>query len=174
MSVQGSYEYIKIGLALRLLRNVKSNDSAKFALEVESDLRQLLENANFNVSLAGTTSIIYGEMLDSLNTLQPQDSLGTELVSRINLEAITLENIVFAEALTKKIYILPSRRFNTEFLLNNPERLLREGAFDKLNEIARTDMSSACKCILFGEATAAAFHIFRATESVRPLQNQLN
>ena len=151
---------------MRLLRNVKSNDSAKFALEVESDLRQLLENANFNVSLAGTTSIIYGEMLDSLNTLQPEDSLGTELVIRINREAITLENIVFAEALTKKIYILPSRRFNTEFLLNNPERLLREGAFDKLNEIARTDMSSACKCILFGEATAAAFHILRATESV--------
>ena len=38
--------------------------------------------------------------------------------------------------------------------------------FEKLEEIARTDISSACRCILFGEATAAAFHVLRATESV--------
>jgi len=166
MLAQDSYEYIKIGLALRLLRNVNHTNTASFVLKIESDLKQQLESANFSVSLASTTSTDYGSMISALKALQPENPIGSELTKTISAEFASLEAVVFAEALTKKIYVLPSRRFNTEFLLNHPDRLLKEGAFQKLDEIAKSDLSSACRCILFGEATAAAFHVLRATESV--------
>lgn len=44
--------------------------------------------------------------------------------------------------------------------------MFKSGVYDSLSEMARFDISSACRCLLFGEATAAAFHILRATEEV--------
>lgn len=166
MLAQDSYDYIRIGLALRLLRHITTEQSVKLAMEVEEDLIELLGAANFVVSLAATQSISYGRLKTELEETDEASKLTSDLCQRIRSELTTLENIVFAEALTKKIYVLPERRFNTEFLLAKPERLLKDGAFEKLEEIARTDFSSACRCILFGEATGAAFHILRATESV--------
>lgn len=88
------------------------------------------------------------------------------IVDQIIQVFFDLEKVCYAEAMTKKIYVLPSRGFNSDFLLNEPSKLFRDGAYDKLEEIAKSDISSACRCILFGEATASAFHILRATESV--------
>ncbi len=92
--------------------------------------------------------------------------LGEELARSVSSQAVRVETVIFAESSIKRIYVLPNRRFNSEYLLNSPQSLLKAGAFDKLDEIAKQDISSACRCILFGEATAAAFHILRATESV--------
>lgn len=105
-------------------------------------------------------------MARDLETADNDKTIPANLVNDIVGEFSTLENVVFAEAITKKIYILPNRRFNTEYLLSDPKKLLKAGAFEKLEEIAKTDFASSCRCILFGEATAAAFHILRATESV--------
>lgn len=166
MLAQVSYDYIKIGLAIRLLRNVTNQDTCEFAKTAEADLKERLIDANFSVSLAATESIQYSEMTESLDVPDHGINLTPAQCDLIKREFIKLENIVFAEALTKRIYVLPDRRFNTEFLLNKPERLLKENAFAKLEEIAKNDFSSACRCILFGESTAAAFHILRATEAV--------
>ena len=163
---QNSYEYIKIGLAIRLLRNIDGTETGKFVVEVESDLKAHLEMANFSVALAAMLSESYGNMIENLSQLAEDTQVGENLAKTISAEFNKLESIVFAESVTKKIYTLPARRFNTEFLLDRPERLLKDGAFGKLHEIAKSDLSSACRCILFGEATAAAFHILRATESV--------
>jgi hypothetical protein len=166
MLAQASYDYIKIGLAIRLLRNVTEEDLCIFANTAEADLRERLVDANFAVSLAATESVIYRNMMESLTGAEEGAVLTQVQCDALRQEFSKLENVVFAEALTKKIYVLPDRRFNTEFLLSKPEKLLKEGAFDKLEEIARIDFSSACRCILFGESTAAAFHILRATEAV--------
>lgn len=106
------------------------------------------------------------EMLENVTNADDDSRLSSDLKDSITEQFGIIENIVFAEALTKKIYILPNRRFNSEYLLSDQAKLLKNGAFDKLEEIAKSDFSSSCRCILFGEATAAAFHILRATESV--------
>jgi len=107
------------------------------------------------------------KMVESVIGLASDDTqLGAKVAEMVRVQSNVIEKVIFAEASIKKIYILPNRRFNSEYLLSSPERLLKDGAYDKLDEIARQDIASACRCILFGEATAAAFHILRATESV--------
>jgi hypothetical protein len=166
MIVQNTYVYVQIGLCLRLLRNVSAINKAEFVKTSIETLKTNLHTGNFEVALAAMTSIAFGEMKKELDAIQADKPLVAELVQKIKTQFSTLESIVFAEAITKKIYVLPSRRFNTEYLLGDPKKLLRAGAFEKLEEIAKNDFSSSCRCILFGEATAAAFHILRATESV--------
>ena len=166
MIVNDSYAYIQIGLAIRLLRNVSAGYQAELPRETLELLTSQLRQAGFDVSLAAMQSAMFGEMERALSALAADGVVSTEVAQKISEQAGVLENVVFAEAITKRIYVLPSRRFNTEYLLASPRNLLKDGAFDKLEEIAKTDFASSCRCILFGEATAAAFHILRATESV--------
>lgn len=166
MIVQNSYVYIQIGLSIRLLRNVDTGTPASTPKTEIKHLKVNLQKGNFDVTLSSMNSMSYGDMEESLNALSDEKALSPELVKSISEQYDIIENIVFAEALTKKIYILPNRRFNTEYLLTNPAKLLKNGAFDKLEDIAKSDFNSSCRCILFGEATASAFHILRATESV--------
>lgn len=166
MIVQDTYVYIQIGLCIRLLRNVSVSQKASTSKITIETLKTNLQKGNFDVSLSAMTSASYGEMFKKLQAIDDDNYLPPDVVRALVDQSTILENVVFAEALTKKIYILPSRRFNTEYLLAEPQRLLKRGAYDKLEEIAKIDFASSCRCILFGEATAAAFHILRVTESV--------
>jgi hypothetical protein len=147
--------------------NVESSDSKKF---VRTELRGLtheLKEGNFQVTLASMDSLSYSEMNDKLDIMEEdEDQIGEALAHQIKEELANIETVVFPESSIKKIYILPNRRFNTEYLLEQPNKLLADGVFEKLDDIAQHDIKSACRCLLFGEATAAAFHILRATESV--------
>jgi hypothetical protein len=166
MHTRDSYQYIHIGLVLRLLRNVAETNTAKFAATSIETLKELLQQCGFRVVLAATESIQFDEMEKAISALAETDKLGAALATKIKQRFKTLEPIVFAEASTKMVYVLSARRFNSNYLLSRPDRLMKSGSFAKLDEIARLDLSSACRCILFGEATAAAFHMLRATESV--------
>ncbi|MGD9584654.1 MAG: hypothetical protein AB7V26_13430 [Lysobacterales bacterium] len=166
MIVQNSYVYIHIGLCLRLLRNISSTDTPELARTSVERLEQNLKEGTFVVCLASMESTSYQDMMEALSNADGTKAMPASLIRDISTEFTRLENIVFAEALTRKIYMLPSRRFNTEYLLSSPHMLLKVGSFAKLEEVAKIDFTSSCRCILFGEATAAAFHILRATESV--------
>lgn len=165
MIVQDTYVYIQIGLCIRVLRNIAIANEKKLVLNIIEKLNRNLLEGGFDVSIAAMRASTYIEMSETLNGIT-DEKLTVKLVADIKSEFSSLEKVVFAEAITKKIYVLPGRRFNTEYLLSDPAKLLKNGAFEKLEEIARIDFSSSCRCILFGEATAAAFHILRATESV--------
>lgn len=167
VQVQNCYSYIKIGLAIRLLRNIEPIDKKEFVQSSIKSLVEELEEGNFQVTLASMQSISFGEMQDLLDSVESNDTqIGEEIANRVKEELTNIETVVFPESSIKKIYILPNRRFNTEYLLDLPEKLLADGVFEKLDEIAQHDIRSACKCLLFGEPTASAFHILRATESV--------
>lgn len=167
MLVHHCYGYIKIGLAIRLLRNVGANNNKEFVQTALTSLTKELKEGNFQVTLASMDSATYIQMVDDIEALENDDTkIGGSLASTISDELSNIETVVFPESSIKKIYVLPNRRFNTDYLLNKPQNLLKAGAFDKLEEIAKHDITSACKCLLFGEATASAFHILRATESV--------
>lgn len=161
------YSYIRIGLVIRLLMNVTAEYKKEFVSSSLAVLKEKLEEANFEVTLSAMESSGFDDMEQSIQALESNTSLiGDEIASAVREELETIENIVFPESSIKKIYVLPSRRFNTDYLLNKPDKLLASGIFDKLDEIAQHDIRSSCKCLLFGEATASAFHILRATESV--------
>lgn len=167
MLVHNCYSYIQIGLAIRLLRNVDKTSKKKFVLDSIETLIECLEEGNFEVTIAAMKSRTYLQMVSELKCLEDESAeIGEGLAKKVVREFKTIESVVFPESSIKKIYILPNRRFNSEYLLSDPGKLLADGVFEKLDEIARHDISSACRCLLFGEATAAAFHILRATEAV--------
>jgi len=164
---QDCYSYILIGLTIRILRNVAKDDTKDFVSSTLDVLKKQLEVGNFEVTLAAMESISFSNMEDSIAALKSDTTvIGHEIANTITEEFSSIENVVFSESSIKKIYILPSRRFNTDYLLNKPDKLFAKGVFEKLDDIAQHDIRSSCRCLLFGEATASAFHILRAVESV--------
>lgn len=166
MIVQNSYVYVQLGLCLRLLRHITVGSKASTAKDSIETLKKKLQQGGFEVTLASMRGDGYVKMLKAVQELADDVAIPATVIPQITRCFTSMEDVVFAESITKKIYTLPSRRFNTEYLLTAPQSLLKAGSFEKLEEIARSDFSSSCRCILFGEATAAAFHILRATESV--------
>lgn len=167
MLVKNCYSYILIGLSIRILRNIEDTDTKEFVIKAIDDLYTALDSGNFEVTLAAMKSVNYANMREDIEALEDDDpSVGAALAKKINAQFTKIETVVFPEASIKKIYILPNRRFNTDYLLDHPEKLLAAEIFNKLDDIAQHDIKSACRCLLFGEATAAAFHILRATEAV--------
>jgi hypothetical protein len=166
MIVQSSYDYVRIGLCLRLLRNVDKDDTKDLVTSTFKYLQGNLQSSNFVVTLSALNSNIHSDIRAAVEKLEDGALLGADVSDSISNAFKELELVVYAEATTKKLYVLPNRRFNSEYLLNDPSKLLKGGAFQKLDDIAKSDFVSSCRCLLFGESTAAAFHILRATESV--------
>ena len=164
MESRGSYGFIHIGLCIRLLLSITKTSKVKFALSHIEKLSAELKNAGFQVAIAGGGDI--RKVSKQLRQMDSAEDVGPEIAKDLKDAMKVFEKIVFAESQTKKIYVLPSRRFNSDYLLNNPKLLFKDELFDQISELGRFDISSSCRCILFGEGTAAAFHILRATEEV--------
>jgi len=162
MEPRKSYDLIRIGLCIRLLLNTKKTDSKKFILEHIKMLLRDLNKISFPVSTAGAFKLKNVEEL--LDKLENDQEIGTNIAEEITREMDLLERVIYSESMTKIVYLIPERRFNSEYLINSPSRLFKDGIFEKFSEIARYDITCSCRCMLFGEATASAFHILRATE----------
>lgn len=164
MKIDTSYRFIAIGLAVRLLKHITGKEPASFVTRHIDGLVVQLEAVNFQVSLAGLSEL--KQINEELKEVKKHKKLSEQMVSQISREMTLAEKVIHAEAKTKNVYTLPERRFNSDFLLNHPQNILREGVFEKLSDTAKVDIKSACRCVLFGEATAAAFHILRASEEI--------
>jgi len=166
MQDKNSYSYIVIGLGLRLLRNVNDTDITKFVKHELNQLKTALYDVGFHVSCSDLTTSFFMDMEATLEPLADEDPIGADARISLSNEMMVLERHVLSEGLTKKVHVLPERRFNSNYLLNEQNKLFKVGTFEKLPELAQSDIKSSCRCLLFGEATAAAFHILRATEDV--------
>ena len=158
-----TYSYVEIGLVIRYLRSIE-NITIKEALEQIKRLHSLLTAVNFNVSIAGMTSLNrYAKELEELP--QEKDLTQEQLRNFHNLVG-NLESIIFAEAHTKKAFFVTDKRYNINFLLYEPWKIFPDGIFSNLPKISQVDFFLGCRCIAFELGTAAAFHILRATEAV--------
>ncbi|WP_281188995.1 hypothetical protein [Vibrio harveyi] len=165
MQNRSSYDFIHIGLILRLLQD--GDYSYSFAITHLNLLLELIDEVGFEVSFAYTESESFAsiyELVHRKSKSSPEESMDKVEIEQIAEVLQVIEKIVFSESSTKKIYTIPSRRYNSKYLLDSPEKLFKDGDFDVLSTLARVDLASAARCIVFGEATAAAFHVLRATE----------
>ena len=165
MENKSSYDYVRIGLGLRLLANVTSNTKQSFVIGELNKLKGALDDVGYQVSCSNLTSTFFMEMESKLLEINGDETIG-DIASSLSQEMMVLERHVLSEGITKKVHVIPERRFNSNYLLNEQENLFKKGVFDKLSELAQFDIKSSCRCLLFGEGTAAAFHILRATEEV--------
>lgn len=163
METRSSYTFIRIGLAIRLLQNLQVGNPKSYLDTHLEMLREGLRENGFSVSM-----VALGEVTEAANEIAASegDHIASEHIPRFTGAILHLEKTVYAEAETKMIYVLEQRRFTTEFLLERPDKLLRSGEYDVLTALAQYDLNSACKCLLFGQSTATAFHVLRATEEV--------
>jgi len=165
MNITNSYDLIFIGLLTRALQNVNEEDSVEEFLLLFSQLKTALENSSMTVSISAISNInSLNDKIEALKKMHSKGKIGLSLADGLHDEMKVIENIIFSEALTKDVYVLPARRYNGDYLINNPGKLLKDGIFDKLTDMAKFDFIAACRCLSFGEATASAFHILRATE----------
>ncbi|MDT4952303.1 MAG: hypothetical protein QOJ02_441 [Acidobacteriota bacterium] len=159
-----TYSLILIGLYLRYLRAAPTKSRKEIGDEIEQ-FQSLIANPalNFSVSLQALQSLLdfKAKIMESEET-----SLSTTESSELTELMGDFEKVLFAEAQTKYLYLLSERRYNTKFLLEHPSRLFAEGVGKDLPRISKIDFIEGFKCLVFGQATAAAFHILRATEGV--------
>ncbi len=159
---QSPYLFIHIGLMIRLLRHAQDFSIRTITKEGETLGRQL-ETVNFAVSSEGLN-----ELTAFLSQLKQEDKQDRKItayeVKELSEFMSVVEKIVFAEAQTKKIYILTESRFNLDNLTNNPEQMFAKGAFSRLSRLTAYDVREGFMCIVLSRATAAAFHLLRATE----------
>ena len=128
-------------------------------MKLEINLRE----AGFSVSVAGLDELV--QFCDALKKTPTHVITASEEASLARIMTM-VERMVFAEAQTKRIFVIGDTRFNTDHLLNAPHRMFTDGVFAKLPFLTMHDGAEAFQCLIHGRATAAAFHILRATESV--------
>lgn len=158
-----SYEYIFIGLILRYGRQLNSSNTKYDFQDGINSIKNALVKANLKVSAAAIDSIDedFKEMTEKI---KDSSKLGPIISKEIKTRLESLEDTVYAESTLTYIHNIPLRRYQSIYLLETPDKLLNTGVFLKLSDIAKYDFTSACRCIAYGEATASAFHVLRATE----------
>ena len=111
--------------------------------------------------------------LSEIEELSEKDNkLDGETNTKLIESILDLESTLLCEAKEHVIASPIPRRFILDHLLSQPGNILGKGVFDNLTQVAKHDLSYACKCIAFECSTAAAFHVLRCVEEcVRVLHN---
>lgn len=163
MQGKSPYLFIHIGLIIRLLHHATGFSLANIVIEGER-LTQNLKDADFVVTSTGANEL--NEFLDELENIDDQTRrISTEEVKKLSNIMHIIEQMVFAEAQTKKIYLLSESRFSLDTLMNKPWNMFGKKIFFRLPPIAMYDIMEGFWCIILSRATAAVFHLLRATEA---------
>lgn len=156
------YLFIHIGLLIRLLHHAQ-NFSIEGIIKEGKWLDQQLKTANFAVSSVGLKDLRV--LLGQLEQEDKQDrKMSAHEAKELSELMSVVEQIVFAEAQTKKIYILTESRFSLDSLMNKPWQMFAKETFRRLPSVAAYDVREGFMCIVLSRATAAAFHLLRAIE----------
>lgn len=165
MRSTNTYEFILIGLRIRYLQSLETDNPVEAIKETIEKFHESLDHVGFEVSLIAF-QLFLDNCWNEIEAIKKEDKIDGVLAEKIMDEMMTVESTVFAEACTKKVYTIPQRRYNGKYLSETHEKLLKAGIYDHLSDITKFDFDSACRCILYGESTASAFHILRTTEGV--------
>ena len=165
MEKRNAYDLIYIGLTIRHLMWIKPEFDVKRVINLFDNLEGKLKRSGLQVSLSGFSNFL-GPIKLELKTKAKDEKIGENIKKQVIENIMKIEDIVTSEATMKNIYVIPQRRFNGEYLARKPMELLGKGIFEKLPEMAVFDFAASCRCLLYGEGTASAFHILRATEEV--------
>lgn len=173
MKITNPIEYMSIGGRIRyLIGQIEGNPifGTNYILYNLKSLRLELEKLGFKVSCNLYDNHLldlenkFSELLEAYKEDKSVGFLTVDQYQSLRSLMLPFESTVFAEAKTRIIASPIPRRFAIEHLLSTPEGILGSGVFDVLPDLAKSDISYACRCIAFECATAAVFHMLRAIE----------
>mgnify|MGYP001328680932 CR=1 FL=1 len=116
--------------------------------------------------------ILQKEFLKELEQHRERNKMDALMCNTLKEELKLVRHTLAAETKGKYAFFTTDKKYDVEKLLDKIEKIFSPNIFDSLPTMAKQDFSEAGKCIAFERATAAAFHILRATEVIVRLYYQ--
>ncbi len=163
MEKHSGYSLITIGLWVRCLQGAQTLTLK----DVRSGVNTVLyEFDKFQLNVSKSASVALKKFIDNSSSIDDDEILGNDRAKELSGLMLTLESVISAEAKIKYYYVTTNKRYNTDYLMDQPEKLFRDGVFERLPNLSQYDLVEGFKCITCEIPTAAVFHILRATEGV--------
>jgi hypothetical protein len=162
------YSVYNLGARLDRLRDLKSSTKVDDVLEdlIWSRVALIRFRSRWFIPL-GVCEAASERLLRLISEIAANlkgEQLG-EIAPQLYRALDTLETVMANELPKIASYIVPPRGlFSTDRLIRHAESALPDTSRDILSEHVVKDLQEAGRCIAFGVPTAAAFHLWRATE----------
>lgn len=156
-----AYSLIELGLWLRYLQRPERLQLSSVRNGIAAVIRAL-ERVDFLVSRQAARTLI--KFRDAIAARSDTEVLSPEEARDLGRRVRDLEKVITPEANTRYYFVVADQRYNARYLLEEPASLFRDGVYGRLPQLSQTDFSEGFRRLAFGRATAAAFHILRATE----------
>ncbi len=105
-------------------------------------------------------------VVSKLANYKPSALVNQALADEVQAIIERIDPTLDAELQLCRSFLLTPCRTNLEHLLKMPQELLAPGVFQGLPALVQFDFREAGRCIAFGLATAAAFHLMRTIEGL--------
>jgi hypothetical protein len=162
------YDIVFLGTAIRFLQEPGTGwvpHAPGGIIENYDVMKQRCDDLGLVVTSRAASQLL-GRAIDRFKS-EPEDYKTTPADAEAIRSAMdNLRAVLDAEAMGKFVYVTVERRFDAAKLLDNPGELFAPQTFARLSDLARFDMREACRCLVFGVPTAAAFHLLRGIEDV--------
>ena len=101
-----------------------------------------------------------------ISDLPDDATVDKDLSKRLKNAFNDLDKTLDAELQLRKAFSVTQKRFDSNYLLEEPWKFLNKNTVEALPPICIFDFRSGCRCIAFGLATAAVFHFMRCIEGL--------
>jgi hypothetical protein len=170
MKTKSIFGYFYFGTTVRYLQDISEgyhvHDTERGALAL-TNLRRFLETlSDLDLQVTKRAAEPLKGIVRELEPLPEDARLTATQAKKINDLMERIRPTLEAELEGFEAYVVTPKRIDVVRLLKDVPFLLAPGAFSKISDVARYDLTEGGKCIAFERPTAAAFHILRATESV--------
>lgn len=174
------YNYFAMGVRSSILIDIKEGESLGFLLsrDIYGFKTELASIADVDTLEMKNTAIAAKNLLQSLDKVFPHDveqlkkldiaqTISADQAKEIGLNGTRFDHALATElAHIPHFMILNKGIYSVDALIETPLTVFPEFIISELSEYAKQDIIAYCKAYAFELATAAGFHIARATEAV--------
>jgi len=160
-------KYVFFGTVVRYLQDVTPGLPIHPKNMIMDNLNSFFSNSE-SLHLHVTKEASYDLVLlkEELSKLAEESNLTQNYANKLQELMTQIRHTLFAELVGMEAFVTTPKRLDIKKLIGQIDELFAPHTFNKLPDIARFDLTEEGKCIAFERATAAAFHLLRATESI--------
>jgi hypothetical protein len=163
------YTYFRFGYNYYYLQNDSEGiafhgpDSNSLIVLIDEFLATLKE---LDLQVTQNVAVDLRNIRLKINSLPKDAKVDKVLANEVEEATQKLDATLDAELQLRSAFIVTPKRLQLDHLLRVPQSLFGPALFESLPAISQFDFREAGRCVAFGLATAAAFHIMRGTEGV--------
>lgn len=165
MKTQTPHTFYKLGSGLRYLLDIKKGSPIKGNGRVHENLQTVIRNVEglqLPVSLCAIQPL--RKLAEATRNAKDSDRLDDVQARDVANSAKSFREVINAELKSLIVYAITPKKYPSDKLIGDMAFMFPNGIYDQLSPQAQYDVGEAGKCICFERATAAAFHLLRATE----------